>query len=336
MNFKAIPDALKQAYYKGSFYVHQNSAELYLGAGIVTGIAGAVSTGISSAKMPDILAQHRAEVEIVHAKAEDQLDGYHEGRELTKVYAKTVFKIVRLYALPAALEAVSTACVLKSFGIEKNRAVMFAGAAIAAEEKLANYRKNVVERFGEAVDHELAGEYKEEKRLMEVVDPDTGETHEEEVTVKVLDDGHTEWARRWGPGSPGWVSADYVGAQGQIDYINAQKKAILDILQYKRHVYANDVYRVTQLGIFDAKTGRVKYEVKNGYDWGIIYDPNKPLEEQFGWGLEDTEDGRRFLAGEKVDGCILDPGKYFRPMMRAFLPSNEEVREYEKEVVACE
>lgn len=290
MNIKLIPAYIKSAYYGGRFYAKKYSPEICLGGSIVTGIACAVTTGIASAKVKSIVDEHKEAVRTIRETA-----GNEEGKQLTKTYLKTGYKLAKLYAVPVMLGTTSVTLQLSSHGIMKKRNAVLATMAAAAENKFEEYRKNVVEKFGEEVDQELAGNYVEKLVEKQHVDPETGSVTTSAETTKEWT-GYSQWARLFGPGSVGWEDPNSVGPGGNLTYIMLAENSLNAQLKYHHgYLFMNDIYTYLHYPL-----------VAEGWDYGILWDPNGP-EKQFDFGLRRkyNENGAKFLNCQE-DSVWLD------------------------------
>lgn len=286
MNIKMIPMYAKTTWAGAKFYAHKYSAEIYLGSSIATGIACTVTTGIAATKLPDVLIEHKKEAEAVRRIAADDPD-FDEGKAMTKVFYGTGKKICRLFLVPALLGSASIGFSLKSHSVMKETNVALAGIAAAAEKKLEEYRKNTVERYGEDVDQELAGEVIKKKVLKEVVDPETEQTKiVEETETKFT--GYSKWARFFGRGSAGWSDPVCAGPGANITYMDLMENSLNAQCHYNRYIAMNTIY------------DRMRYPlVADGWDWGIIWDPNGPEKQiNFGFRRKGNINGTQFLNGE--------------------------------------
>lgn len=314
MNLKLVPAYLKSSWYGAKFQAKKHSSEICLVSGIVSGAACVITTGIASTKVNGVLEEHKKKLEEVRAACAVNPE-LSEGKELTKAYGKTTLKIARLYFVPAVLGATSVCLILKSHNIMKRSNAILAATAAAAETSLDEYRKRVIEKYGEEVDQELSGNVVKKTVQKEVVNPETGEKTVESETITEWQ-GYSQWARRFGSGCFGWEDPRSVGRQGNISYVTMQEKALNDIMIYRHgYICVNDVYK--QMG----------YPlVEEGWDWGVIWDPNGPPK-QFNFCLrkKGNKQGAEFLNGESDEVWLdIDNVQYIRNKV---LPKNTIIME---------
>lgn len=297
MSMKNFGECLKRTYASGVFYTRKYSPEFCIAGGIATGVACAITTGIASTKVKDIAEQHKTRVEKVHQMA--ALDPeFDEKKALTKVYFGTAWKYTKLYMIPALLGATSISLVLGSHGIMKKRNTTLATALAVAEGQLEEYRKQVVEKFGEEVDKELSDNAI--KKVAEAVSDDNKPyENETDTTYK----GHSKWARYFGRGTIGWEDPEYSGPGCNIGYIDVLETSINSWLRYKRRLFMNEIYMYMHLPL-----------VCEGDNWAIEWDDNGP-DKQFHFCLrcKGNRDGQRFLNGEDDETWLDFPNvKYVR------------------------
>lgn len=129
--------------------------------GTVGVVAGTVLACKASTKLKDVLEETKAEIEEVKAtKIENPTK--EEATKYTKaivlVHTKRGWKLVKLYGLAATVEIASLLSLLMAFGIIKKRYTNCVTELLALEETFRNYRKRVVDEYGDEADtHFLTG-----------------------------------------------------------------------------------------------------------------------------------------------------------------------------------
>lgn len=96
---------------KAAVFIHRHWADICLWTGIASGAGAVVATGVQTTKLEPIVAEHEEQLRVIATKAAND-KGYSEKDQRTdrlKVYARTLGKLGKLYAVPAGLEAVSIA-----------------------------------------------------------------------------------------------------------------------------------------------------------------------------------------------------------------------------------
>ena len=156
-------ESLKLATTAASLRVKNKSPEILMGVGIIGFGLTVVTACKATLKINDILEEPKKDLENIHHFM-DHPEDLPEGKVYTikdgkKDIAHTYFKIVsgvsKLYALPIALGTVSISCFFGSHYILTKRNAAITAAYTAVNSAFKEYRKNVVDRFGEEVDKEL-------------------------------------------------------------------------------------------------------------------------------------------------------------------------------------
>lgn len=223
-------------------------------------------------------------------------------KDLTIAYAQTGLKLVKTYAPAIALGMLSTTSILAGHNMLRKRNVALAAAYTTVNNGFKNYRKNVVERFGEELDKELKYNIKSKEVEEKVVD-ENGEEKVVKKTVRVADPNYySEFARFFDDGCLGWTP----DSEHNLWVLKQQEAWANQKLKEDGYLFLNDVYK--ELGIPKSKAGQVV---------GWIYENKDPDSDGFvDFGLSNihNEKVRDFVNGyEKtilldfnVDGPILD------------------------------
>ena len=140
--------------------IKKHSPEILMVAGTVGVVTSAVMACKATLKVNDILDEAKSNIDKIHNVAEDKefADRYSEEdskKDLTIVYAQTGIKLIKLYGPSILLGALSIGAMISSNRILTKRNIALAAAYTAVDTGFKDYRKNVVERFGEKVDKEL-------------------------------------------------------------------------------------------------------------------------------------------------------------------------------------
>lgn len=123
---------------------------------------------------------------------------------MTIIYAQTGLKIAKLYAPSVILGILSLGGIVASNNILRKRNVALAAAYATIDNSFKDYRKRVVERFGEEVDKQLKYNIKA-KQVEETVVDDNGKEKKVKTTVNVVNpDEISDYARFFDEASPYW------------------------------------------------------------------------------------------------------------------------------------
>lgn len=284
---------------KAAFALKKASPEILVVAGVVGTVASAVMACRATTKLGTILEKSKSEVEEIHKAGSDPAfkaaHDYSETdykRDLTIAYAHRWMDIVKLYAPAALLGGLSIVGILTSNNILRKRNAALAAAYTALDTGFREYRKRVVDRFGENVDREL----RQGVKAVAIKDQETGE----ERTVNAVSGTPSDYARFYDKATSKCYenSEDY-----NMTYLRAQQALANQILKTHGHLYLNEVYDM--LGIERSKAGQIV---------GWVYDPENQVGDNYvDFGISqvwrNTEYGepeKVILLDFNVDGNILD------------------------------
>lgn len=310
-----LPDKMTRVIGKTKFGIKKHSPEILVVAGIAGIVTSTVMACKATTKLSTIMEQSKHDIATIKHAAEhaDSLvlpDGQtytkkDSQKDLTIVYAKTGLKLAKLYAPSVILGALSITCVVSSNNILRKRNAALAAAYATVDNSFKNYRKNVVERFGEELDRELKYNIKAKEVEETVTDEKTGEEKTVKKTVHVADpNGYSEYARFFDDGCSNWQK----DSEHNLWYLKQQQNNANDQLRANGHLFLNEVYDM--LGIPRTKAGQIvgwiydpenpKHKGDNFVDFGI-FDINKEVNRNFVNGYE-----RVILLDFNVDGPIYD------------------------------
>lgn len=286
--------------------VKKHSPEILISAGVVGVVISTVMACVSTGKAKKIVDAGKKQIADIHKLEKTNPEEYAERKkkELTAVYFRTGFKLVKTYAPSVVLGVLSLTSIISSNNILRKRNMALAVAYTAVDNGFKRYRANVVERFGEDVDKELKYGIKTEKVTEETVDSETGKKIKVKKEIKVANlgpDGYSEYARFFDKTCKGWTNdVDYnlMTLKGWESFAN-------DKLRVDGYLFLNDVYDL--LGIPKSKAGQVVgwiYDKNNNTDgdnyvsFGLVeaYMKN-PDEDAFEQGI---------ILDFNVDGYIMD------------------------------
>jgi len=303
-----IMKAVSGAFYKIGFKLKKHSPEILVVAGVVGTVASAVMACKATTKISTILEKTKEDVDKIHDCLGDEslADEYTQEdgkKDLAIVYVQTGVKLAKLYAPAVILGALSITGILASNNILRKRNVALAAAYATVDKGFKDYRRRVVERFGEEIDKELKYNIKAKKIEETVIDPETGKEKMVKKTVNVVEpDFGSEYARFFDVGCTGWEK----DSEYNLMFLRAEQNYANDRLKARGYLFLNEVYE--RLGIPPTKAGQVVGWVYNPdnpvgdnyVDFGI-YDINKQKAREFVNGYE-----RSILLDFNVDGNIWD------------------------------
>lgn len=294
---------------KTGLQIKKHSPEILMIAGVVGTVTSTILACKATRKLDEILNETKDTVNIIHTGMKNgnvngeeytQEDGK---KDLTITYAQTGVKLAKLYAPAIAIGTLSITSIVAGHHILKKRNVALAAAYAVVDKGFKDYRKRVVERFGEDLDKELRYNIKAKEIEEKVIDKNGKEKVEKKV-VNVMDSDilsqYSEYAKFFDESCPDWQK----DPEFNLMYLRRQQDWANERLRSKGHLFLNEVYDM--LGIQRTQTGQVVgwiYDEKNSdgdnyVDFGI-YDVNKESNRAFVNGYE-----RSILLDFNVDGTI--------------------------------
>lgn len=303
-----LPEKLTRTFGKIGFELKKHSPEILIGVGVVGVVASAVMACRATTKINAVLEESKErvnDVKLLKEKGDKHYIEYGEKeyrKDLTLAYVHTGLDFVKLYAPSVILGALSLASIISSNNILRTRNTALAAAYATVDSSFKNYRKNVVERFGEELDRELRFNIKA-KEVEETVVDENGKETKVKKTVQVVDrENPTDYAKFFDETCTGWVR----DAEMNKWFLKQQQQWANDKLRAQGYLFLNDVYDM--LGFNKTKAGAVV---------GWIYKPGDERYDSyvdFGVFDSDKEENRRFVNGFEqsvlldfnVDGPILD------------------------------
>ena len=288
------------------YQVKKHSPEILMVAGIAGTIVGTVLACKATTKVSEIIEEKNKNVEDVHTCLEDNSKEYTEEdskKDLTIIYAQTGVKLFKLYAPAIGVMALSFASIIAGHKVLKKRNIAIAAAYAAIDKGFKQYRKNVIEEFGEGVDKqmrfglkskEIKKKDKDGKTVKETeyyIDPDANPL-----------DNISEYARFFDASSENFAK----DPEYNMMFLRRQQDYANEMLKARGHLFLNEVYDL--LDIPRSKAGQVV---------GWVYDKNGNTkgDNYVDFGLYRNDQGtRRFVNGLEynilldfnVDGVIYD------------------------------
>ena len=292
-----------------SLQIRKHSPEIHMVAGVVGTVASTVLACKATLKVNEVLEEKKNTIDAIHTCLENETIEYTEEdskKDLTILYAQTGIKLVKLYAPAVILGALSITSIVAGHKILKKRNLALAAAYAVVDKGFKDYRKRVVERFGEELDKELRYNLKA-KEIEEVVKDKDGNEKVEKKVVNVVDsenplNGVSEYAKFFDEVSTNW-SKD---PEYNLMFLRRQQDWANEKLKATGYLFLNEVYDM--LGIPRTQAGQVVgwiYDKKNPngdnyVDFGI-YDVHSEAKRGFVNGVE-----RSILLDFNVDGVIYD------------------------------
>ena len=307
MNKNEIMTKMARGLSRISLKLKKHSPEILVVTGVVGVVASTVMACKATTKVNDILEKHKDTVEKIHKVSDDPeyKDEYSEEdakKDLTITYTKTTMEFVKLYAPAVILGVASLTCIISSNRIMHKRNAALAAAYAAVDKGFKNYRKNVVDRFGEDIDKELRFNVKP-REVEEIVTDEEGNETVVKTTANTVDPTmKSPYAICFDETCAGWSKS----AEANKFFLLQQQNYANDKLKAQGHLFLNDVYEL--LGAQKTKAGQIV---------GWVYDEKNPIGDNYvDFGIFELHDEqkRNFVNGFErsiwldfnVDGNILD------------------------------
>jgi len=243
------------------------------------GIAGLVTAGVIAAKntlkLEETLENSRERLDIVKTHPEaTQAD-------INTAYVKNVYDLAKLYAVPVTLSVASIVSILVGHKILHQRNLALIAAYKGLEQAFSEYRKRVVEEYGEDVDEKFRYGIR-----------DVTEVGEDGKKVKsqTVNPPSSDYIMEFGPDNDNWGRHEH-----NLFYVTRAQNYFNDLLRVKGHVFLQDVTR--HLGLPDSKVGAVT---------GWVYDKGTG-DDYIDFGIKDLQESHGYILFDfNVDGVILD------------------------------
>ena len=282
---------------KASLQLKQHAPEILMGVGIVGTVASTVMACKATTKATGLIEEAKKEIEAIHHVAENN-DEYTEKdlqQALTISYAQTGVKLLKLYGPAIALGTLSITSIVAGHHILKKRNLALAAAYAVVDKGFKNYRKNVVERFGEKVDKELRYNMKAKEIETEYVD-EKGKVKNKKEIVNEIDknqlDDISEYARFFDELS---TAFDKSNPEYNLMFLRRQQDWANELLKSRGYVYLNEVYDMLCIPRTQA-----------GQAVGWIYDKNNKHDNYVDFGIYSGSEGSRAFVNGYEKAILLD------------------------------
>lgn len=300
-------NTLKNSFGKFGLVCQKYSPEIFVAAGTIGVVVSAVGACKATMKLNDAMEPHKDYLEKIHNQVEEH--GYTEeyteedaAKEKIIIYTRAAVDVAKLYAPSVAIGALSLTSIIMSHRMLSKRNAALAAAYTVVDKGFKEYRGRVIEKFGEAVDHELKYNVTK-KEVTETTTDKKGKEKEVTKTVEVTDPNtYSDYARFFDESCCGWDK----DAEFNLLLVKHIQSQANDALKSRGYLFLNDVYEMLDIP-----------KTKAGYCVGWIYDEKNPVGDNYiDFGIYDVtkESVRDFVNGYErsilldfnVDGPILD------------------------------
>lgn len=299
MNLTSVKNAVTSKAARQMLKLQKNSPHILYGAGVVGVIGTAVLASRATLKLDSVLVGHEAKMGMINSVLENPEYDYSAEdakRDKIVVFSKTTMAIVKTYLPAIGCGAATIACFTGSHKILSKRNVALSAAYSALEFSYNEYRKRVVDEFGEDKDRE----FRHAAERVEVIEETKTGPQPKDLTRVDASVNPRGYARFFGPGNPNWKTVP----EYNVMFLRTVQQMANDKLHARGHVFLNEVY--DSLGMERTKAGAVVGWLSDGdgdqyIDFRIWDGDNMDRFYDFVVGNE-----KQILLDFNVDGMIYD------------------------------
>jgi len=304
---------------KGSVKILCDHKEtILLGVGITAGVGTVALACRATMKAPEILKQHNEMNDII--KEAEEVDSTYKGSkenqaDIVRNYVNTGKRFALAFAPAAALGATSVACFIaqhrmlqkKVTHLEETVASLSAAYA-AIDTAFRNYRKRVINKYGEEEDRYFRYGVKDEKVEVTTTNEKGKTKKSTEVHKTVENPDISDYAKffTYDNDQFQWMDPQHSRPDwdANIHFLNCQQSYANQKLELQGYLFLNDVYDM--LGLPRTKAGQVV---------GWIFNPeDKSIDSYISFGIFEPRNHRTINGYEEevilldfnVDGVIID------------------------------
>lgn len=272
-----IPSGLNTLTFKAQKY----NTELLIGSGIVLGISATLSACRATTKASKIIEQSKEDLgTIQELKESEKYEDYTEEdakKDTVIVYKNLTIDIVRLYFPAVLLGGLSIATILTAYNLIKKRNIALGAAYATIDKAYKDYRRRVVDKYGEDVDREMRHGLKPAKFEEKVVDEETGKEKKVKKNGFVVNpsdvSGYARFFEKYTTDEDGKVKVNdnwKPNNEMNIFFLKSTERYANDLLKIKKRVFLNEVYEMLDLP--RSKAGQVV---------GWVYDEENPVGDNY-------------------------------------------------------
>lgn len=310
MNKAEVVNKLTRSVYKAGFMFKKHSPEILVVTGIVGVVTSAVMACKATTKLSAVMGEYEKSIDEIdcYVKAKGYSEEYNEEdheKDLTIVKIQSGLKVVKLYTPSVGLGVLSIGAILAGNNILRQRNIALAAVYSATDKAFKEYRKSVIDRFGEDLDREIKYNIKTKEIKETIVNEDGSETVVTR-TVETVDplSLYSPYAKYFDGTNCNFFDND---PEFNLMFLRNQQNYANDKLKAKGYMFLNEVYDM--LGIPRTQAGQ---------QVGWIYDEknNENGDNYIDFGIYNNaiDANMRFLNGDEkgiildfnVDGYILD------------------------------
>lgn len=286
---KYVPHSVSRKIGRAGLHLSKHSPTILFGVGIVGFVGTVVLASKATLKLDGVIddaQKNIAKAKYYAGETDLGLEGYttkDAKHDIALIYGQSAFAIVKLYAPAIIIGGLSIMALTSSHNILSKRNAAITAAYAAVDKGFSEYRKRVVDEFGEEKDYELR--YGVE--ACEIIVDEGKKGHRTEIIKKPLK-GSSIYARFFDDLNPNWKS----NVEMNRIFLTIKQQYCNDMLRARGHLFLNEVY--DELGFERTEAGQsVGWVLGNGDDFI-----------DFGF-IEETFASREFVNGYEAS-VLLD------------------------------
>lgn len=290
---KYVPERVARRFARQVLVAQKHSPTIMFGVGIVGMVGSTALACRATLKLEEVLSETKRDLTLAKSLEHDTYSDQDRQKDITLIYVRSGVTVGKLYAPAIIIGSAAVGCLTTSHRTLTKRNAALTAAYAAVSEGFAEYRRRVVEEFGEEKDRDL-------RYASETVPIKNGENGRSKKEKRVSPDAASIYARFFDPCCPSWSKEP----EYNLLFIKCQQSYANDLLRSRGHVFLNEVY--DQLGIERSRAGAV-------VGWIIGYGEDSDNYIDFGL-FDDNQQARNFVNGREgsilldfnVDGVIFD------------------------------
>ena len=200
-NLSNVSASLKNFGKIAKFKAYQVRPEILLGAGIISVVAAAVVACIKTKEVEPVVENAKEQIDELNYIRDNPLaEEPPTFKEYIRVYSRTAWKLVKIYAVPGLVMTGGIVCIIGSYADLKGRNARLLADLVATQALFKEYRRRVSEAIGEENEQKLYLGATDGQIMVKNVDPETGEVIESPKNTLIFNQGPgSMYARNFTP-----------------------------------------------------------------------------------------------------------------------------------------
>jgi Family of unknown function (DUF6353) len=267
---KFVPQAIRRRVADQVLLGKKHSPTILLGAGIVSMVGSTVLACRATLQLEEVLDEIENDKSLAHRVKTAVDRGEHESvtytdeevrNDIRIILTRGAVQVTKLYAPSVILGGIGVVCLTKSHQILLERNAALTAAYIAVDTAFKEYRKRVVDRYGEETDREFR--YGSED--VDIIDEETGKLTS---TTRVAPGEPSGYARWFDENNNNWNTPEFMEYNWL--FLRTQQNWANDMLRARGHLFLNEAY--SMVGLSHTSAGAIV---------GWVYDRNNKLGDNY-------------------------------------------------------